>query len=124
MINVSLSKKIKYFEKDEKTAVKEYEEAAEMAASEVSKKMFMKMAKDEAKHAKMLDVIKEHEKEPKKKKSFMKRIKGKEDYEEKVKKYFEKEGVYKEQDAEDDVAVDRPIIPEENEWAEDYEERG
>jgi rubrerythrin len=117
------NKRINYFKKDEKMAVKEYKQAAEQATSEAAKEMFMSMSADEARHYKMLDKIKKKEAESKKKKkSRLGRFGRKEKYEDKVKDYFEKEGVYQEQDAEDDVSVDRPDLPDENEWNEEYEE--
>jgi rubrerythrin len=116
------NKKFKYFKKDEKAATVEYTEAAEMAISGAAKKMFRSMAEDEARHAMMLDVIKSHEKDAgKEKKSRFGRFRGKA-YEDEVKEHFEKEGVYQEQGAEEDVSENRPELPEKNEWNEEYEE--
>ena len=95
-------KKLKYFKKDEESAVEEYSMAAEMVNSEAAKKLFLLMAKDEAKHVKMLELIKHHEKEaPKEKKSKLGRLRRK-SYEDEVKEHFEAEGVYEEQEAEED----------------------
>jgi len=94
-------KKLKYFKKDEEAAVEEYNMAAEMASSKAAKKLFLIMAADEAKHVKMLELIKEHEKDDKKEKKRFGRIRGN-SYDEEVKEHFEAEGVYKEQEAEED----------------------
>jgi len=111
---MSLSnKRLNYFKKDEKKAVEEYEEAAKLVASEASKELFLAMAKDEARHAMTIDLIKEHEKDPKKK-SLIDRLTGKSP-EETVKKRFKAEGVYQEQGAEESVSEARPELSEENE---------
>lgn len=116
------NKKIEYYKKDEKMATKEYSEAAKKVSSEVAKDMFLAMSKDEARHAKMLEMIKKLENEPEEKKSIKDKLTGKKSYEEKVQEYFEKEGVYSEQGIEDNVFADRPDLPEENEWNEEYED--
>jgi len=120
---MSLSnKRIKFFRKDEKMASKEYKQASHQVQTEAAKEMLMSMSADEARHYKMLEKIKKKEAESKKKKNRFGRFGRKEKYEDKVKEYFENEGVYQEQDAEDEVSVDRPDLPEENEWNEEYEE--
>ena len=125
---MSLSnKRINFFRKDEKMASKEYKQAAHQVHSEIAKEMLMSMSADEARHYKMLEKIRKAEaesdkKEKKKRKNRFGRFGKKEDYEDKVKEYFENEGVYQEQDAEDEVSVDRPDLPEKNEWNEEYED--
>lgn len=87
-------KKFDYFRKDERDATKEYKEHADKVKSEVAKKMFLEMSKDEAKHVKMLDDIEKLEKKTDKK-GIIKKIMGDkeeeevdEDYRERVKDYL------------------------------------
>lgn len=119
---MSLStKKIDSLKKDAKQASEKYENAAGEAITNAAKSILKRMSDNEKEHVKMLDVVEEHENK-KEKKSFFSRFSRKEPYKEKVKEYFEDEGVYQEQGAEDEVPADRPELPEKNEWNEEYEE--